>query len=416
MLSGDLTKAHLAKGEVVLLQHEIPLATIEAALDAAAAAGAVSVLNTAPFRAEAAKLLGKADYVVANETEFDLYSEALKLSGRDRAARMRAFVERTGRTIIVTLGGDGVIAASPEGDLSCPGAEDHAGRHGRRRRHFLRLSRRRPRGRPAVGAGAPPRRRGRLARLPEARRATRNPACQGRRRGAGGGLKPAGVWTRNPARNASCAILPEEKMSLELYAAYLAACIVIIMVPGPTVTLIIASSMRHGVRAGLANVAGTQAGIAIMIAVAGIGLTTVIEAMGHWFELLRLLGAAYLIWMGWQMIRSSGRHRARRGARARPRGGFFLQGFLVAVSNPKTLIFFGAFFPQFIDPAGNYALQISVMGVTALIFAAISDSAYALVAGRAGSMLSARRVRLLSRISGGFLIGGGVWLAFSRAK
>ena len=100
----------------------------------------------------------------------------------------------------------------------------------------------------------------------------------------------------------------------------------------------------------------------------------------------------------------------------RPRGGFFLQGFLVAISNPKTLIFFGAFFPQFIDPSGNYALQIAVMGVTALVFAAISDSAYALVAGRAGSMLSAHRVRLLSRISGGFLIGGGVWLAFSRAK
>ncbi len=204
-------------------------------------------------------------------------------------------------------------------------------------------------------------------------------------------------------------------MSLELYAAYLAACIVIIMVPGPTVTLIIASSMRHGVSAGLANVAGTQAGIAIMIAVAGIGLTTVIEAMGHWFELVRLLGAAYLIWMGWQMLRSSGRLAAGE-APVRPRGGFFLQGFLVAISNPKTLIFFGAFFPQFIDPAGNYALQIAVMGVTALVFAAMSDSAYALVAGRAGSMLSAHRVRLLSRISGGFLIGGGVWLAFSRAK
>ena len=204
-------------------------------------------------------------------------------------------------------------------------------------------------------------------------------------------------------------------MSLELYAAYLAACIVIIMAPGPTVTLIIASSMRHGVRAGLANVAGTQLGIALMIAVAGIGLTTVIEAMGHWFELLRLLGAAYLIWMGWQMLRSSGKLSPGE-APARPRGGFFLQGFLVAVSNPKTLVFFGAFFPQFIDPAGNYALQITVMGVTALVFAAISDSAYALVAGRAGSMLSVHRVRLLSRISGGFLIGGGLWLAFSRTK
>ena len=120
VLSGDLAKARLAKGEVVLLQHEIPLPTIEAALDAAAAAGAVSVLNTAPFRAEAAALLGKADYVIANETEFDLYAEVLKLSGRDRAARMRAFVERTGRTVIVTLGGDGVVAASPEETLTVP--------------------------------------------------------------------------------------------------------------------------------------------------------------------------------------------------------------------------------------------------------------------------------------------------------
>src|SRR5262245_40013215 len=125
-------------------------------------------------------------------------------------------------------------------------------------------------------------------------------------------------------------------MSLETYIAYALACIVIVLVPGPTVTLIIASSMRHGARAGLANVAGTQAGIALMIVIAGVGLTTVIEAMGHWFELLRLLGAAYLIWMGFQMIRSSGKLAPGEVA-VRPRGGFFLQGFLVAISNPKTL-------------------------------------------------------------------------------
>lgn len=120
VLPGDLAKAFLEKGEIVLLQHEIPLATVEAALDAAAAVGAVSVLNTAPFRAEAASFLHKADYVVANETEFDLYGEALGLSGRDRAARMRAFVETTGRTIIVTLGDEGVLAASPSEFLTVP--------------------------------------------------------------------------------------------------------------------------------------------------------------------------------------------------------------------------------------------------------------------------------------------------------
>lgn len=204
-------------------------------------------------------------------------------------------------------------------------------------------------------------------------------------------------------------------MSLSVYAAYLAACIVIILVPGPTVTLIVANSIRHGTRAGLANVAGTQAGIAIMIGIVGVGLTSAIEAMGHWFEWVRLLGAAYLIYIGVQMWRSRSVLNADGTAR-RPRGGFFLQGLMVALSNPKTLIFFGAFIPQFLDPAGNHALQIAIMGGTALVLAAMSDSAYAVAAGRAGRILTAGRIRLLSRLSGSFLIGGGVWLAFSKAK
>lgn len=202
-------------------------------------------------------------------------------------------------------------------------------------------------------------------------------------------------------------------MSLELYAAYLLACLVIVLVPGPTVTLIIANSVRHGTRAGLLNVAGTQLGLAVMIGIVGIGLTSTIEAAGHWFEWVRLAGAAYLIWLGWRMFRSSG-DVGEGGVPVAPRGGFLLQGLIVALSNPKTLIFFGAFFPQFIDPAGNHALQIAIMGATAMLFAAISDSAYALVAGRARRLLTARRVKLLTRVSGGFLIGGGLWLAFSR--
>lgn len=204
-------------------------------------------------------------------------------------------------------------------------------------------------------------------------------------------------------------------MSLELYAAYVVACIVIVLIPGPTVTLIIASSMRHGTRAGLLNAAGTQAGVAAMIAIVGIGLTSMIEAMGHWFEWIRLLGAAYLIWLGIQMFRSSSKL-SDSGFARRPRGGFFLQGFLVAISNPKTLIFFGAFIPQFIDPSANYAQQIAIMGVTAMTFAALSDSAYAVAAGRAGKMLSGKPIKLMTRISGTFLVGGGLWLAFSRAR
>ncbi|MDR6869962.1 threonine/homoserine/homoserine lactone efflux protein [Bosea sp. BE125] len=205
-------------------------------------------------------------------------------------------------------------------------------------------------------------------------------------------------------------------MSLELYAAYLVACLVIIIVPGPTVTLIIANSLKHGTRAGLQNVAGTQAGLAIMIGIVGIGLSSVIAAMGHWFDWLRLAGAAYLIWLGWKMFRAAGGSEDGAAPAKAPRGGFFLQGVLVALSNPKTLLFFGAFFPQFLDPGRDHLTQIAIMGATAMLFAAVSDSAYALLSSRAGRLLSQKRVRLLSKVSGGFLIGGGLWLASARAS
>ena len=136
--------------------------------------------------------------------------------------------------------------------------------------------------------------------------------------------------------------------------------------------------------------------------------------MGHWFEWVRLLGAAYLIWMGWQMFRSSGRL-ADGDAPAAPRGGFFLQGLLVAVSNPKTLIFFGAFFPQFIDPRRQLRAADRRHGPHRHGLRRRSDG---LRIGRRPRrpLPVGRRVEAVSRISGSFLIGGGLWLAFSRAK
>ncbi len=110
----------MAPGDVVLLQHEIPLGTVAAALKTARHAGAVSILNTAPFRAEAAGFLSEADYFVANETEFDLYSAELGLAGDSRSERMDAYRDSTGRTVVVTLGADGVVASGPDGRLSVP--------------------------------------------------------------------------------------------------------------------------------------------------------------------------------------------------------------------------------------------------------------------------------------------------------
>ena len=204
-------------------------------------------------------------------------------------------------------------------------------------------------------------------------------------------------------------------MTLEAYFAYVLACLLITLIPGPTVTLIVANGLKHGARAGLLNVAGTQAGLTVMLGVLLVGLASVIEVMGWLFDWLRLAGAAYLIWLGWKLIRSPDFDLDVKNA-AVPRGGFFLQGLLVILSNPKVFFWFGAFIPQFVDPRGDYVGQVLLLGLTAMAVAAITDGGYALITGRAGALLSRRRVRLVSRSSGAFLIGGGLWLALTRAK
>jgi threonine/homoserine/homoserine lactone efflux protein len=201
----------------------------------------------------------------------------------------------------------------------------------------------------------------------------------------------------------------------ESYLAYAAACLAITIVPGPTVTVIIANALRHGPRAGILNVAGTQIGLALMMAVVAIGLTGVLAVLGAWFDWLRLLGAAYLIWLGVRLILHPPGLDADTPTKP-PRGGYVLQGLLVILSNPKALLVFGAFIPQFVDPAQNAAWQVMLLGGTFMVIGTITDSAYALVIGRARGFISSRRIRLIGRISGCFLIGGGAWLALTRTR
>jgi threonine/homoserine/homoserine lactone efflux protein len=203
-------------------------------------------------------------------------------------------------------------------------------------------------------------------------------------------------------------------MSVELYLAYVLTCFVIAVIPGPTVTLIVANSLTHGARAGLLNVAGTQLGLGLMMMVLIVGLSSIIATMGIWFDWLRLIGAAYLIWLGWKLMRSSSG--IEQAAAPRPRGGFMLQGFLVLLGNPKALLWFGAFIPQFVDPSGDYVRQVVFLGVTAMVIATLSDGAYALLAGGARHLMSRSRARLVSRIGGLCLIGGGAWLALARTR
>ena len=198
-------------------------------------------------------------------------------------------------------------------------------------------------------------------------------------------------------------------MTTESYFAYLLAALALALVPGPTVTVIIANSLKHGTRAGLMNVLGTQVGVMIWLAIAALGLGAAIQVMGVWFVVLRYAGAAYLIWLAIKLFRSKG-DLAVAVDRARPRGSFFLQGFMVIMSNPKMLVLFGALIPPFIPAGSDVVRSTLLLGASFMVIAAIGDTSYALAAGKAGGWLSQSRIRAIEIMSGSCLTAGAAWM------
>lgn len=205
-------------------------------------------------------------------------------------------------------------------------------------------------------------------------------------------------------------------IELSVLATYVLACTAIILVPGPTVTVIIANSLRSGSRAGMMNIAGTQLSMFIMIGILALGLHTIVNFMGEVFVYLKLVGAAYLIWLGIGLWRSNGDLADPNNMKVKKKSlrGYFWQGFFVALSNPKILLFFGAFIPQFVNPDGNLTQQTLLLGVIFMVIATFFDGLYALAAGRAGGLLSRSNIRIVERVSGSLIIGGGLWLALAR--
>ena len=196
--------------------------------------------------------------------------------------------------------------------------------------------------------------------------------------------------------------------------AYLGACFILAIVPGPTVTVIIANALARGTLAGLSIIAGTQLGLVTMILVVASGMQALVAFMAFAFDWIKLLGAAYLIWLGFKMLRSSGDLGSAEVLKSRGYRDLVLEGFLVIWANPKALIFFGAFLPQFVSLEAPTFPQIVVLGLFFMLVAGATDSIYAIVAGQARGLLSRARVRLVSRISGIVLMCGGVWLALIR--
>lgn len=151
-----------------------------------------------------------------------------------------------------------------------------------------------------------------------------------------------------------------------------------------------------------------------MVLIVAIGLQAVMHVVGEAFFVIKLIGAAYLFWIGWKMFTS--RTGINLHARKAPKAAwrYLVQGALVNWGNPKTLLFLGAFLPQFVRLDQPLFAQIMLLGLIVMAIATITDNLYAILAGAARQMLTAARVKLLNRISGAALMAGGIWLALLR--
>lgn len=199
---------------------------------------------------------------------------------------------------------------------------------------------------------------------------------------------------------------------------FVLASVVLIIVPGPTVVFVVSQAIAFGRRAALAGVLGNTLGAIVLVAAVAVGVGALIEASVVMFTVIKLLGAAYLIYLGVQAIR----HRKRLAAPAPELPGgrrMFTRGLLVGVSNPKTIVFFGAVLPQFVDPgAGHAPAQMLVLGLVFCLLALSLDSVWGLSAGAARDWLarSPRRLAALGGAGGLMMIGLGAALAVSGRK
>jgi homoserine/homoserine lactone efflux protein len=204
-------------------------------------------------------------------------------------------------------------------------------------------------------------------------------------------------------------------MHLSLYLGFVLASTILILIPGPNVSLIVANSIAYGTRYGLLTVAGTSSAIVVQLALATLGLTATLDMLAGWFEWVRWVGVAYLLYLGvrqWAAAPVDLTH-----TRPQPRSfrAIALRGFLISLTNPKTLLFYGAFFPQFVSADAPIVPQVVLLSLTFLGIAGALDMGWALLAGRVRGVLAIRG-RLRNRLSGGFLIGAGIGLALAHRE
>jgi threonine/homoserine/homoserine lactone efflux protein len=202
----------------------------------------------------------------------------------------------------------------------------------------------------------------------------------------------------------------EDFVSIEIWVAFVLAAMVVLIIPGPTIILVISQAIAHGRRAVLPLVVGVTLGDFTAMTLSILGLGAILASSAALFSVLKWIGAAYLIYLGIKLWRSNPeKHETRLSATRTSKQSLFKGAFIVTALNPKSIAFFVAFLPQFISAQSETFPQFLVLGATFLFLAALNATLYALFAGQLRDTMQNAKVRRWFNLCGGSaLIGAGV--------
>ena len=192
---------------------------------------------------------------------------------------------------------------------------------------------------------------------------------------------------------------------------FLIASFLVVVVPGPTVSLIIANSLKSGIRAGILNVVGTQIGLIILILLLALGFKVISPLLEDVIKAVRIIGAVYLMTLGYLSFTSKNLSDNLEKLNKFDKK-YVLQGLIVILSNPKAFLFLGAFIPQFIDINKPIGSQIIYFGILFMIVGAIFDGMYAVVFGKFREIIINKYINILNKLGGALLFFVGLWLLF----
>ncbi|WP_157015646.1 LysE family translocator [Mesorhizobium xinjiangense] len=198
-------------------------------------------------------------------------------------------------------------------------------------------------------------------------------------------------------------------MAFETWAAFAAASAILLLIPGPTILLVVSYALGQGWRTALPMAAGVALGDFTAMTLSMLGVGALLMASATVFTILKWIGAAYLVYLGIKLFRAGGTLDAKPRTTATPPAKMLGHAWLVTALNPKSITFFVAFLPQFIDRSGSFWTQMAIFETTFLALAFANALAYALVASRAGrAVANPRLMRLFNRTGGSLLVGAGV--------